>query len=74
MVPLKKPTTRYTDPWSLGISRNVGVICCTASKGPGISLLVRGRLEKPSCEETGQDQRTKSERVKFWEPLSENLL
>ena len=25
-----------TDPWSLGISRNARVICCTASKGPGI--------------------------------------
>jgi len=28
--------------------------------GSGISLLVRGRLEKPSCEETGRGKRQAS--------------
>ena len=31
------------DLWSLGISRNAGVICCTASKGPEIRTSI-GRL------------------------------
>ena len=39
-----------TDPWSIG---DIGILDNNQlANGPGISLLVRGRLEKPSCEET----------------------